>query len=324
MTIPADAEAGLKAMLDQCEKVERGELPNIDPCQIDQRTGKPMQAITLVRDQECYDLGYAAGVMAAESERADAARSLARQALGSGADPIADDARGSTADAENILRILKDPMLVHRHMLRDMIAKPSPMNIIHLYGREAILEALAEWTPPGWKLVPVEPTKEMLLVMADAKWPEDWEAGKRAQIRLGFDVIAPECQTEVAWGQYERLLSVAPVSALPASPAAPSPQGWQTIESAPKDGTEIILYHPPEIHEGKPYPHRVTCGAWIEWEETIPEYHSTTGEYLGRSVQGGGASWSSWDGGFREESPPTHWMPLPSPPALSSAHGDAK
>jgi len=89
---------------------------------------------------------------------------------------------------------------------------------------------------------------------------------------------------------------------------------WRPIETAPKDGTEIILYHPSETFEGNQYPARVSAGAWLEWTNTVSEYHASTGVYLGQSVQNEGAMWMSNDGGFREDSPPTHWMPLPEPP----------
>ena len=79
---------------------------------------------------------------------------------------------------------------------------------------------------------------------------------------------------------------------------------WQPIETAPKDGTEILLARGD----------RVSSGAWYEWEETCSEYHASTGVYLGQSIQGGGAMWMSQDGGFTDEEPPTHWMPLPSAP----------
>lgn len=78
---------------------------------------------------------------------------------------------------------------------------------------------------------------------------------------------------------------------------------WMPIESAPLDGSEILLMR------GE----RVTSGAWIEWTSTYPEYHSSTGAYLGQSEQDSGASWASWDGGFTEEEPPTHWKRLPKP-----------
>jgi hypothetical protein len=80
---------------------------------------------------------------------------------------------------------------------------------------------------------------------------------------------------------------------------------WKTIESAPRDGTEIILRKDD----------RVTAGAWIEWTETQDHYHGTTGEYLGSDEIDSGGNWQSWDGGFCEDDEPTHWCELPAPPA---------
>ncbi|WP_025859081.1 phage protein [Pseudomonas sp. CHM02] len=86
----------------------------------------------------------------------------------------------------------------------------------------------------------------------------------------------------------------------PAPVAVVMPDPWQPIETAPKDGTEIIL------RKGD----RVTSGAWIEWTKSEAEFHST-GAYLGNYEYDSGASWSSWDGGFCEDDEPTHWQPLP-------------
>lgn len=61
---------------------------------------------------------------------------------------------------------------------------------------------------------------------------------------------------------------------------------WQPIETAPKDGTMILAYE----HDGLPI-YRDTKwqdGGWL-WAEIIDGYD---------------AGWS-----------PSHWMPLPAPPA---------
>jgi hypothetical protein len=58
---------------------------------------------------------------------------------------------------------------------------------------------------------------------------------------------------------------------------------WQPIDSAPKDGTRILIY---EAEQGEPGTVRVSC--WRN--DTIP---------------------AGWTGG---EHPPTHWLPLPPPP----------
>lgn len=83
--------------------------------------------------------------------------------------------------------------------------------------------------------------------------------------------------------------------------------GWQPIGTAPKDGTVIILFG-----NG-----RVTAGHWEpeKWP-VAAEYCGKTGEYLGQYETGEciPAWWYSEDGGFADDSPPTHWMPLPTPP----------
>lgn len=84
---------------------------------------------------------------------------------------------------------------------------------------------------------------------------------------------------------------------------------WQPIETAPKDEKEIILYRKNE--DGSD---RVTTGYWMELEHgkysgdcggpcRCPEYDDPPPPF-----------WWSNDGGFAEEFPPTHWMPLPEPP----------
>lgn len=79
------------------------------------------------------------------------------------------------------------------------------------------------------------------------------------------------------------------------------PDLWQPIETAPKDGTEIIL------RKGD----RVTSGAWTEWSKAEAEFHGSTGAYLGQVEYDSGSLWASWDGGFCDDDHPTHWQPLP-------------
>ena len=78
---------------------------------------------------------------------------------------------------------------------------------------------------------------------------------------------------------------------------------WQPIATAPKDGTHVLLS----------YPGRITYGYWLVLEVgklvgdcggvcRCPEYDEAPDPF-----------WYSEDGGFTEEHPPTHWMPLPEP-----------
>jgi hypothetical protein len=127
---------------------------------------------------------------------------------------------------------------------------------------------------------------------SEGKWPKAVE-------RSGDGYLLAQAQT--AWNVWQARSALA-------QPAAPAEPAWRPIETAPKDGTEILLRKE----------ERVTSGAWVEWTKTSSEFHGTTGEYLGQSEQDGGACWASWDGGFREDDEPTRWMPLPAASAAAA------
>lgn len=80
---------------------------------------------------------------------------------------------------------------------------------------------------------------------------------------------------------------------------------WQPIETAPKDGREVILRDRD----------RVGCACWTRW----PDVHDTDGAL---EIEGGegwtvGADGDEWRN-------PTHWMPLPAPPgSQGSGHAPA-
>lgn len=97
--------------------------------------------------------------------------------------------------------------------------------------------------------------------------------------------------------------------------------GWQPIETAPKDGTDIMLGAPAQMFQGKPAEPRVTVGHWTSEEECRRQIGDCGGECRCPEYEHEEPSWISWDGGFTEENPPTHWRPLDAPPALSSGNG---
>lgn len=65
-------------------------------------------------------------------------------------------------------------------------------------------------------------------------------------------------------------------------------QGWQPIETAPKDGTPVLVHAP---------------GGCTQWK-----LHTTLWicRWDGRWVEAGGEEYTTCE--------PTHWMPLPPPP----------
>lgn len=86
--------------------------------------------------------------------------------------------------------------------------------------------------------------------------------------------------------------------------AAHNQDGWQPIKSAPKDGTEILVYRPLAHESGDPIIaiKRTTEKPMHCWKQTIPE----------------GADGENYTDGACYA---THWQPLPTPPEQSAPCG---
>jgi len=67
---------------------------------------------------------------------------------------------------------------------------------------------------------------------------------------------------------------------------------WQPIDTAPKDGTRVLLYAPTRPHDGA---QQVGC-------------------FLPPAESGDKGCWWIADGRYQDW--PTHWQPLPSPPKV--------
>lgn len=88
---------------------------------------------------------------------------------------------------------------------------------------------------------------------------------------------------------------------------------WLTIDTAPKDGTVVLLFCPQS--DGSPgSEYRVTCGNWHVDPGGTTVYRDADGRYIDQDDHDYWEGWLSWDGGFSEETMlPTHWMPMPAP-----------
>jgi len=79
---------------------------------------------------------------------------------------------------------------------------------------------------------------------------------------------------------------------------------WLPIESAPRDGTAILLTNGKDVAEGH----------WYFEEGGTTEYRDLDGRYIGQEESDGYDGWLDWDGGMQPD--PTHWQPLPAPPEV--------
>jgi len=83
---------------------------------------------------------------------------------------------------------------------------------------------------------------------------------------------------------------------------------WQPIETAPKDGTQILLWN--GAHRFLAYWDKDFSSSWDEEREiSIP---------VGAWTDGTVASWGYEENNQIKE--PTHWMPLPEPPSEEVPH----
>jgi len=71
--------------------------------------------------------------------------------------------------------------------------------------------------------------------------------------------------------------------------------GWKPIETAPKDGTNILGFANGEI----------TTVSWFSWKLDPADYNDKNGHWT-LCVSGPNADDGEWW--------PSHWMPLPKPP----------
>lgn len=72
---------------------------------------------------------------------------------------------------------------------------------------------------------------------------------------------------------------------------------WQPIDTAPQDGTRVLVVYSTKIGP------RVEIGQWTdERHHSRPQPHWTSGLA------------QIWGVVVARKNPPTHWMPLPSPP----------
>lgn len=105
----------------------------------------------------------------------------------------------------------------------------------------------------------------------------------------------PEEPPECCCQPIEGPLPLADIAAaIRSMPLPPGGAGWRTMESAPRDGTTLLLFLPDSRAQN------IVMGYWSATDE-MPEDDAW---YQCKGV----------DGGFEIDVPVTHWMPLPPAP----------
>lgn len=87
---------------------------------------------------------------------------------------------------------------------------------------------------------------------------------------------------------------------------------WQPIDTAPKDGTNVIVTNGVSVAQGW----------WEHQEPYIREKRDMEGRYIDQDEHDGYDGWLDCEGGMQPD--PTHWMPLPAPPVSDSSAGALK
>ena len=72
---------------------------------------------------------------------------------------------------------------------------------------------------------------------------------------------------------------------------------WQPIETAPKDGTSVLLFGPLGV----------VLGRWCDAQRDTEDFYK-------RHQLLNFFSHTGWSYDFVDQHQPTHWMPLPEPP----------
>ena len=150
--------------------------------------------------------------------------------------------------------------------------------------------------PAGWKLVPIQPTREMLEAIGEGATDKNLARGRAID----------------AWSTM--------LDAAPFVPPVSEPVGMQSMETAPRDGTHILVKYivTHYVREPRPSPfggfgygeYRPVGQAWAEYWFADGKFQVWSGTDKTRSINGGGEpiGWAPIPG---DKAPEPHMVDLP-------------
>jgi hypothetical protein len=174
------------------------------------------------------------------------------------------------------------------------------------------LPQMTHWMPlpaarptPGWPPPPEDHREVAAKALLAAACPPPQEEGVAETERRH----SADCRQQEAQREREAHALQAGYELGAASPPPSEARGWQDIETAPKDGTVVMVWwpigdYPSGNHE---------FASYVDFGGEIPE-----GTFDGKPYRNG---WTNDHGGDYLPVEPTHWMPLPDPPGVSTVPG---
>ncbi len=114
----------------------------------------------------------------------------------------------------------------------------------------------------------------------------------RTLLMVQFSNLLNEPTCDYLRDQFARIINAA------FEPLLKAREGWQPIESAPKDGTSVLGFFP------------VLVG-YTARQDVVPMHWSGWG----------GGIWANSTSGHNIDNAPTHWQPLPAPPNAVAREG---